>query len=113
MKLLNENLWYCDVCKEHVNATKKVDIYKAPEYLILHLNRNEEKKDYTMINFPLEGLDMTEYVINQQVNIENINMDEEQKEGEKKKLLYDCYAVVNHDVKENVYTAIVQNFKDH
>ena len=67
-----------------------------------------------MINFPLEGLDMTEYVINQQVNIENINMGEEQKEGEKKKLLYDCYAVVNHDViEEKVYTAIIKNFKDH
>ena len=34
-----DNEWYCNKCKEHVNAVKKMDIYKSPYYLIFQLKR--------------------------------------------------------------------------
>jgi ubiquitin carboxyl-terminal hydrolase 4/11/15 len=38
-KLEENNTWYCNKCKTHVQATKKMEIYKAPECLILVLKR--------------------------------------------------------------------------
>ncbi len=108
-------MWYCDVCKKHTNATKKVDIYKAPEYLILHLKRFKKTKDKSLIRFPLEGLDMTDYVVSSKdkVNSKTSDMGEEQKNNEKQKLIYDCYAINNHkESSNNSYTAYVKNFKD-
>lgn len=31
--------WYCSKCKDHVVALKKIQIYKTPEFLIVHLKR--------------------------------------------------------------------------
>jgi len=31
--------WYCSKCKEHVPAFKKIELYKTPEFLIIHLKR--------------------------------------------------------------------------
>ena len=37
---LGENdKWYCGHCKEHRQAYKKFDLWKAPEILIIHLKR--------------------------------------------------------------------------
>lgn len=38
-QLTEENAWYCNKCKDHKLAEKKMEIYKTPEYLILHLKR--------------------------------------------------------------------------
>ena len=32
-------MWYCGKCKEHQRAYKKLDLWSAPEILILHLKR--------------------------------------------------------------------------
>ena len=37
--LTNENQWYCSKCKEHVDATKKIDLWTLPPILIVHLKR--------------------------------------------------------------------------
>ena len=34
-KLDKENSWYCNVCKDHVEATKTIEIYKTPAVMIL------------------------------------------------------------------------------
>ena len=34
-----DNEWYCNKCKEHKQATKKMELYKTPKILILHLKR--------------------------------------------------------------------------
>ena len=123
---LKNDLWYCNNCKNNVQVTKKTEIYTSPEYLIIHLKRlNTEKTPIemndSMIRFPLEGLDMTNYVINKEglVNLEQSNKEEEQKSNENKRLLYDCYAVTNMLSKINnnggikcTYTPYVKNFKD-
>ena len=47
-----------------------MEIYKAPSILIFHLKRfrvhhNHAEKSNMKINFPLEGLDLTDHVLNQ------------------------------------------------
>ena len=38
--ILNKgNEWYCNKCKEHVEAEKKMEIYKVPQILIFQLKR--------------------------------------------------------------------------
>jgi ubiquitin carboxyl-terminal hydrolase 4/11/15 len=34
-----QNMWYCNKCKEHVQAIKKFEIYKAPPIIIINLKR--------------------------------------------------------------------------
>ena len=34
-QLDKDNEWYCSKCKEHVQATKKLDIWSLPEVRIL------------------------------------------------------------------------------
>lgn len=38
-KLDKDNSWYCNVCKDHVEATKTIEIYKTPAVLILCFQR--------------------------------------------------------------------------
>ena len=49
--------WYCSHCKEHVRASKKLDLWTMPEVLIVHFkrfqyNRGFRNKIETVINFP-------------------------------------------------------------
>lgn len=37
--LSGNDKWYCSKCKDHVTAYKKMEVYKAPEFLIIHLKR--------------------------------------------------------------------------
>lgn len=59
--------WYCPVCKKHVQATKKLDIYKAPDILVICLKRFgsartlRDKLDH-MVQYPLEGLNLDERI---------------------------------------------------
>jgi ubiquitin C-terminal hydrolase len=62
--------WYCGKCKNHVVATKKMEIYSAPDYLIVHLKRFSHsrgmwggRKVGDLITFPVEGLDLTKYIL--------------------------------------------------
>jgi len=89
-----ENKWYWGKCKEHVKARKKMDLYRLPPVLLIHLKRflkndhessffrNASRKITEVVDFPLRTLDLSEYIIN----------DEEKKEG----WIYDLYGVSNH-----------------
>jgi hypothetical protein len=37
--LTGNDKWFCSRCKIHVNARKKMELYRAPEFLIMHLKR--------------------------------------------------------------------------
>lgn len=37
--LAGNDKWYCSKCKDHVPAFKKMEIYKTPEFLVVHLKR--------------------------------------------------------------------------
>ena len=71
-RLDSAEAWYCPKCKEHVQATKKLDLWSAPEILILHLKRfqyttQSRRKIDAPVAFPLANLDLSPYLIHQQV----------------------------------------------
>uniref|UniRef100_A0A670JMQ3 Ubiquitin carboxyl-terminal hydrolase n=1 Tax=Podarcis muralis TaxID=64176 RepID=A0A670JMQ3_PODMU len=68
-KLGAEDPWYCPNCKEHQQATKKLDLWSLPPVLVVHLKRfsysryMRDKLD-TLVDFPITDLDMSEFLIN-------------------------------------------------
>ncbi|RWS04954.1 ubiquitin carboxyl-terminal hydrolase 15-like protein [Dinothrombium tinctorium] len=93
--------WYCPRCKKHQQATKKFDLWSLPKVLIIHLKRFSyskfcrDKLD-TFVDFPVNDLNMGEYIIN--------NPNNEPK-------LYDLIAVANHygGLGGGHYTAYAKN----
>jgi len=61
-----DDAWYCNKCKEHKQAYKKLEFHKLPPILVLQLKRfqytkySRDRLD-TPVNFPLEGLDLSPY----------------------------------------------------
>ncbi|KAK8728024.1 hypothetical protein OTU49_009344 [Cherax quadricarinatus] len=55
----------CSKCKKMRNCTRKLDIWKLPPILILHLNRFEHdvlmKKQQNFVDFPLDNLDLSKH----------------------------------------------------
>uniref|UniRef100_A0A7N8X0P3 Ubiquitin carboxyl-terminal hydrolase n=1 Tax=Mastacembelus armatus TaxID=205130 RepID=A0A7N8X0P3_9TELE len=68
-KLGAEDPWYCPNCKQHQQATKKLDLWSLPPVLVVHLKRfsysryMRDKLD-SLVDFPLRDLDMSEFLIN-------------------------------------------------
>ncbi|XP_051976317.1 ubiquitin carboxyl-terminal hydrolase 15-like isoform X1 [Xyrauchen texanus] len=68
-KLGADDPWYCPNCKEHQQATKKLDLWSLPPVLVVHLKRfsysryMRDKLD-SLVDFPLRDLDMSEFLIN-------------------------------------------------
>jgi len=58
--------WYCNRCKQHRQAFKKMDFWSLPPVLVLQLKRfvytqySRDRLD-TPVEFPLEGLDLRPY----------------------------------------------------
>lgn len=42
-KLTEDNAWYCNKCKDHKLAKKKLTLYRTPKYLVMHLKRFSHK----------------------------------------------------------------------
>ncbi|KAF3021131.1 CSN-associated deubiquitinating enzyme Ubp12 [Neopestalotiopsis sp. 37M] len=65
--LSEHDTWYCPRCKQHQRASKKFDLWKTPDILVVHLKRfsssgyRREKLD-VLVDFPIEGLDLTRRV---------------------------------------------------
>jgi ubiquitin carboxyl-terminal hydrolase 4/11 len=104
-EILSEmDTWYCPKCKEHRRATKKFELWKTPDILVMHLKRfsssamRRDKLD-VFVDFPVEGLDLTSRVI-------------ESEEG--KQEIYDLFAVDDHwgGLGGGHYTAFAKNFVD-
>lgn len=95
--------WYCPKCKKHQQAIKKFDIWSLPKVLIIHLKRFSFSRSWrdkidTLVEFPVEGLDMSSYVHNP-----------EQKK--QKQLIYNLIGVANHfgGLGGGHYTAYAKN----
>ena len=105
----NENFqddsWFCSKCKELQNSSRKLQIYKPPNYLIILIKRynfnkiSGEKfygeKNNTFISYPVDNFDITEYIVG----------------PEKDKAIYDLYGVIEHygSINQGHYTAICKN----
>ena len=72
-KLENYN-YKCDLCKSTETPLKKIQIYKCPYYFIIHLKRfiDEKSKINTEVNFPIRGLNLKDYIVDENDNIEKI-----------------------------------------
>lgn len=98
----DQDLWYCPRCKDHKQATKTIKIWSTGDILTIHLKRFQMARSFSdkidvTIDFPIEGLDMTNYIDNPDEN-----------------LIYDLIAVDNHygGLGGGHYTASVWNFRD-
>ncbi|PWY89598.1 UCH-domain-containing protein [Aspergillus sclerotioniger CBS 115572] len=102
-EVLSENdAWYCPRCKEHRRASKKFELWKTPDILVMHLKRFSASRGFrdkldVLVDFPVEGLDMTGRV-------------EAPEDG--KSQIYDLFAVDNHygGLGGGHYTAYAKNF---
>ncbi|KAF5734371.1 Ubiquitin carboxyl-terminal hydrolase 10 [Tripterygium wilfordii] len=80
-----DDMWYCPRCKEHRQATKKLDLWMLPDILVFHLKRfsygrYQKNKLDTFVNFPVYNLDLTKYV----------------KSMDGQSYVYELYAISNH-----------------
>ncbi|XP_018492840.2 putative ubiquitin carboxyl-terminal hydrolase 11 [Raphanus sativus] len=80
-----DDRWFCRACKEDKQANKKLNLWKLPEILVVHLKRFAytrlvKSKIDTFVDFPIRDLDLSKYVKN--------------REGES--YLYELYAISNH-----------------
>jgi len=73
-EILSEmDTWYCPRCKEHQRASKKFELWKTPDILVMHLKRfgssgfRRDKLD-VLVEFPIEGLDLSSRVIETEEN---------------------------------------------
>ncbi|KAJ8660699.1 hypothetical protein O0I10_003747 [Lichtheimia ornata] len=108
--LSEEDLWYCPRCKEHKRASKKFDLWRLPEILVVHLKRFTHTRSWRdkiddFIDFPLKELDLTDRVLSVK-NPDDIPKDE--------RYIYDLYGVDNHfgGMGGGHYTACAQNWMD-
>ncbi|KAL6978143.1 ubiquitin-specific protease [Sarracenia purpurea var. burkii] len=84
--LVPEDMWYCPQCKERRQASKKLDLWRLPEVLVIHLkrfsySRSMKHKLETFVNFPIHDFDLTNYVANK---------------NNPGRQLYELYALTNH-----------------
>ena len=92
--LEGDNEWYCNICKQHRDVNKKMEIYKFPYYLIIQLKRFKQDeiehksifnifnscKNNTLVNFPITNLEISEH------SSSSINSN----------VKYDLIGVINH-----------------
>ncbi|KAG1333901.1 Ubiquitin carboxyl-terminal hydrolase 8 [Cocos nucifera] len=64
-----EDMWYCPSCQKHQQASKKLDLWRLPEILVIHLKRFSytrftKNKLETFVDFPVHDLDLSPYIAN-------------------------------------------------
>ncbi|KAF3440684.1 hypothetical protein FNV43_RR18968 [Rhamnella rubrinervis] len=99
-----EDMWYCPGCKQHQQASKKLDLWRLPEILVIHLKRFSysrflKNKLETYVEFPVDDLDLSSYIAHR--NDQSCNR-------------YMLYAVSNHygSMGGGHYTAFVHHGGD-
>lgn len=59
--------WFCGRCRGHVQARKKLDLWRLPELLVVLIKRFEHARGGRVkldapVSFPLSGLNLAPYV---------------------------------------------------
>ncbi|KAI3376941.1 hypothetical protein L3Q82_000180 [Scortum barcoo] len=78
-KLTDNNKVFCRHCKAHRDSTKKLEIWKVPPIVLVHLKRFSyegrwKQKLQTSVDFPLDSLDLSQYVIGPKHNLKRYNL---------------------------------------
>ncbi|KAL8501040.1 hypothetical protein ACS0TY_020567 [Phlomoides rotata] len=99
-----DDMWYCPVCKKHCQAGKKLDLWRLPEILVIHLKRFSysrflKNKLETFVDFPFHDLDLADYIAHK---------------GGQSSQRYMLYAISNHygSMGGGHYTAFVRHGGD-
>ena len=96
-ELIGENAWLNDETKQKINIRKKISFWSFPNILVIDLKRfnSRNQKNQILIDFPLDNLDLSNYVI-----------------GYKKtSYVYELYGICNHSGSAygGHYTSYVKN----
>lgn len=95
--LEGDNAWFNSETKKMENARKKISFWSFPKVLIIDFKRfnSRNQKNQILIDFPLDNLNLSKYVIGYKKSIYN----------------YELYAVCNHSggVLGGHYTAYIKN----
>ncbi|KAF0687252.1 Aste57867_20981 [Aphanomyces stellatus] len=93
-----DDCWKCEACHAAHGGSRQMDIWKAPDVVMVHLKRFhystvQHNKVQELVHFPLDGLNLRPYI---GAPVDDPNA-----------CLYDLYAVVNHTggLSEGHYTA--------
>ncbi|KAL4240330.1 Ubiquitin carboxyl-terminal hydrolase 31 [Mactra antiquata] len=105
-KLGKGDAWQCANChKIQEGATKKLELWSAPDVLVIHLKRFRHSglrrnKLNTLVNFPISDLEMGHHLLTSNYSNHNDKTD-----------LYDLYGVTNHygNMNGGHYTAFCKN----
>jgi len=64
-ELTGDNAWFNEKTSKHENVIKKIKYWSLPSILCIDLKRfdGRARKNQKMVTFPLENLDLTEYVV--------------------------------------------------
>lgn len=78
---------FCPNCKEHRQASKKLDLWRLPEILVIHLKRFSYSRYFknkldTFVSFPTQNLDLGKYA--------------KDKDASNVRYVYELYAISNH-----------------
>ncbi|XP_064151268.1 ubiquitin carboxyl-terminal hydrolase 8 isoform X3 [Loxodonta africana] len=78
-KLTDNNRFYCSHCRARRDSLKKIEIWKLPPVLLVHLKRFSydgrwKQKLQTSVDFPLENLDLSQYVIGPKNNLKKYSL---------------------------------------
>ncbi|KAL0065156.1 hypothetical protein AAF712_007826 [Marasmius tenuissimus] len=110
-KLGEDDLWYCPRCKKHQQATKRFDLWKVPDVLVVHLKRFSNSrmlrdKIDALVDFPIDGLDLTQMAGERPVaqRLKEAGLSHEDlaevmgvpEDGLDEPLIYDLFAVDEH-----------------
>uniref|UniRef100_A0A7N0T7J2 Ubiquitin carboxyl-terminal hydrolase n=1 Tax=Kalanchoe fedtschenkoi TaxID=63787 RepID=A0A7N0T7J2_KALFE len=82
-----DDMWYCPGCKEHRQATKKLDLWRLPDIIVFHLKRFSYSRYWknkldSFVDFPIHKLNLSKYVKSNEVSAQSN--------------VYDLYAISNH-----------------
>ena len=96
-KMDGENAWFNEETNEKQDVNKQITFWSLPKIMVLTLKRftNQNRKNNTVVDFPLEGLDLSEFV----------------RGYNPKSYVYDLYGICNHlgGPMGGHYTSFVRN----
>ena len=99
-KLEGENAWFNETTGKKQDVQKKIIYWSFPNILVIDIKRfsSHHKKNQILVTFPLENLDLSEYVIGYK----------------KESYIYDLYGICNHSggTHGGHYTAFIKNAND-
>ncbi|CAH8481582.1 unnamed protein product [Schistosoma guineensis] len=102
-EMVGQCRWHCPTCNTRRDASKWIELWKLPTYLIIHLKRfryeyGNWRKQTTNVDFPIECLDMSSFIVGPKLHSSE----------------YALYSVLNHrgTMESGHYTTFCRNIRD-